>query len=325
MYIGATNGKGLTFLVTRLILNINHYQPNAKLFCHFSILDKNKYQLEILSKGNIHKFLSTLEYDSRTFRTSSRYDGYLAILKTLSDNLDINVISTSKVILDWGMDREVFGDTDMDFSFLAENLMPVAFLNRNIQLLITDNTKEYINQIYHAYPQGLKYLFERHNMEEANYEFHISFDQAVETNHYQIYLAYRTDWYPSPKIESFVDNYHSSCSNDFVEGILEGFISGVRTLVKNFDNQTYKVQKSKFSNGLILFCSVHRDNYQWTEDSKGLYDGEDVKPEIKKIFKALTIDFFNSNNNEAKKFLSRFYNGADVMEKIIGDMYKDKK
>ena len=323
MYIGAApNGKGIVYLVKHLILNL-YYQSNAKLFCHFSIWGGNRFQLEIRSDGDISDFLSSLDHKRQSLQNISRHDGYLLYLTILSRTLDIENISSSKIILTWEMDNEIFIDTAIDFNYLSDSLMRIAALNRDIKILLTNHTQAYLNQVYHDYPQGLKYLFDRYITEQAPMcEFKLCYDESIGTNHYQVYLAYRMDWHPSPKIESFIDNHPSCSSNDFVKGVLKGFISGVRKVAKNSGHQEYKIEKNKFYNGLILICSVHRDDYQWSETSKGYYEGEDVKEEIKKVFEDLTLRFFDTNNDVAEKFLHRFYNGEDIIKKTIGDMYR---
>jgi DNA gyrase/topoisomerase IV subunit B len=323
MYIGAApNGIGITHLLKHLILNIYNHSK-SKLFCRFSILGKNKFQLEIRSDGDIRSFLSTLNYERKTLQNINRHEGFLFYLSILSSALNIEDISASHIILTWEMDSAIFTDTAIDFNYLSDTLLPIAALNRDIQILIADHTQAYLNQVYYAYPQGLRYLFERYITEHAPmYTFKLSLNESIGTNHYQIHLAYRRDWYPSPKIESFIDNYHAASSNEFVNGILQGFISGVREVAKNSGHQEYKIEKNKFYNGLILLCSVHRDDYHYAEISKGYDEGEDVKEEISKVVENLTLGFFDRHDDIAEEFLSRFYNGDDRVKKTIGDMYR---
>ncbi|WP_462220605.1 hypothetical protein [Ferruginibacter sp.] len=137
-------------------------------------------------------------------------------------------------------------------------------------------------------------------------EFELTFDGKVNSNTYQIGLAYRTDWYPSPNAISFANDIHTVCGGSLVDGILDGLINACKVYAKGNNLTTFKINKKKFTNGLILICAVRGEEYRYGGSWKETLEDSVVRKQAKKLVSKLALDFFNNQKEKADKFLWRF-------------------
>ena len=89
------------------------------------------------------------------------------------------------------------------------------------------------------------------------------FDDSINGLKYQIFIGYRTDWYPSASIATFANDVHTTCGGSLANGVLGGLIDGCRQYVKANKLNDLKIKKKKFNNGLILIASVRGDDFKY--------------------------------------------------------------
>jgi DNA gyrase/topoisomerase IV subunit B len=133
----------------------------------------------------------------------------------------------------------------------------------------------------------------------------LTFDNKINSNRYQIGLAYRTDWYPSANVISFANDVHTVCGGSLVDGILGGLRNACKIYAKENNLTTFKINKKKFVNGLILVCSVRGENYMFGGSWKETLEDAVVKKEATKLVEKLALDFFKNEKEKAGKFLWR--------------------
>ncbi len=180
-------------------------------------------------------------------------------------------------------------------------------LNRQCEVITIDKRQKYLTQNYYHFPQGVFYLFDRATTEVLGKpEFKLTFDNEINSNKYQIGLAYRTDWFPSANVISFANNVHTICGGSLVDGILEGLINACKIYAKENNLTTFKINKKKFVNGLILICAVRGEDYKYGGSWKETLEDAVIKKEAKKVVEKLALDFFNNQKEKADKFLWRF-------------------
>lgn len=302
MYLGAVGSKGIINLVKGLMLDSNHKLKNEKNFFHFSILADNKFELKIKSESNIENLLSLNQGESGF---SDQF--HFKALEALCTRHEISRKDNFNLQLKWEFDKTIIKNSDVDFFNLSEVLAQVAYLNRESEILLTDNTKKYQSQSYFSFPEGINYIYKRCKIEalgEPKFEF--SFDDNIGNNHYQIFVGYRTDWNPSPQIISFANQECTICGGSLVDGIIEGLVLGCDEYVNKLNLKSFKVKRSKFDNGLILVCSVKGGEYKYGGSFKESLIDEKIQQEVKDLIKKLTIEFFEKNKEIADKFLWRF-------------------
>lgn len=302
MYLGAVGSKGIINLVKGLILDTNRELENEKNFFHFSILADNKFELKIKSETNLEKILIQPK-EENDYSTKFHF----RVLEALTDKYEITKEDDLNLILNWELNESIIKDSEVDFVNLSEVLGQVAYLNRESEILITDNTKKYQNQSYYSFPEGVRYVYERCKIETLGTpKFEISFEDKIGKNHYQIFIGYRTDWYPTPRVLSFANEVHTVCGGSLVEGIMEGLVLGCEEYVSKSNLEKFNIKRSKFDNGLILVCSVKGGEYKYGGSFKESLIDKNVQQEVRDLIKKLTLDFIEGNKEKSDKFLWRF-------------------
>ena len=303
MYLGAVGSKGVVNLVKGIFLDSIEQLGNEEMFYHFTILGQNEYQISIESKS---AFTKTMQNPS-TETSSIRENFHFSALKALSRTLNIEILKDHKLLIKWSLDESIYPVTTIDFIHLNEMTTQLAYLHRSSEILITDKTNKYLNQSYQHFPEGIRYIYDRCKIEAlGDPKFELEFEGNIDENQYQIFLGYRTDWYPSPQIISFANEIHTICGGSLVDGIMEGLISGCRQYAKESNLKNHKIKKKKFNNGLILVCGIKGKEFTYGGSFKESLMNDEVKRKVKKLMKIKSLEFIRSNEEKANKFLWRF-------------------
>jgi DNA gyrase/topoisomerase IV subunit B len=301
MYLGGVDSKGIINLLKGLLVDCINTTKDSKNFFHITILSKFKFEIDIKTSKSVSNFLNTLKQDFKDYKQI-----HLKLLDALNKHLCIIENSSKEVILKFTLDTNIFKES-VDYLELSESVLQLAYLNRNSEFLITDNRLQYKNQNYYSFPDGIKYLYDR-TVKDAlgKPEFEINFNDSINGLEYQIFLGYRTDWYPPASIASFANDINTICGGSLVNGILTGLINGCKHYVKTNELKKFKVKKKKFTNGLIIVASVRGKEFKYGGSFKETLEDEKVEGDIKKRIKELTLDFIDNNKEKADKFLWRF-------------------
>jgi DNA gyrase/topoisomerase IV subunit B len=297
MYIG---NDGIVGLVTGLLNDCIEFSKTDKIVFEIAIGGDNDFYIGISSDQDLGEFLKlfTIECEDP--------NSYLPrTLRILSDRFEIISSETNKTEVRFSVDKTVITDTSVDYLKLTDAVIQVALLNRQTEIITIDKRQTHLNQNYYHFPQGVFYLFDRATTEVLGRpEFKLTFDGQVSTNKYQIGLAYRTDWYPTPSVNSFANNIHTICGGSLVDGILDGLISACKSYVNENNLVTHKIKRKKFLNGLI--SAVRGADFKYGGSFKETLEDDQVRAQTKKVVKHLTLDYFKNQNDKADKFLSRF-------------------
>jgi DNA gyrase/topoisomerase IV subunit B len=301
MFIGSTGSSGIVNMLKGLVSDCMEVTRSRSYLFHITVLPEKKFQLEVESSNNLKKFSETLIPENSILNNF-----HLKICNVLSDQFDLMSKADNKLLLTFTLDKTIFTES-LDYWELAENFLQYAYLNRNTEIVLTDNRGSYLNQNYFSFPQGVKYLYDRMVKEALGKpEFEIFYDGVHNGINYQLFLGYRTDWYPPSYSASFANNVQTVCGGSLVDGIMKGLIAGCRHYVKSHELTDYKIKKKKFENGLILIASVQGRDFQYGGSFKETLEDETVERDVKKLMKQLTIDFITENRVKAEKFLWRF-------------------
>lgn len=297
-----TGNKGLIDLVKGLIIDFIQSTKSELFLCHFSIEENGKYSLLFEGGANVDDYLSNLDVEK------SNYDfRFLATLNALCFNLVIDNTINNELTINFEIESQIFNDRVVDFLDLGETLINIALLNRGTEIIITDKRERYLKQNYFSFPNGIKYLYERIKKEVLGTpQFEIFFDGEFKGNKYQIYIGYRTDWSPQPAILSYANDVYTSCGGSLVDGIIEGLTFGFREYVKSNNLDKYKIKKRKFSNGLILVCSIRGEDFIYGGSFKETLNEDIVKKDTRNLIKGITKDYLKENIDKIDKFIYRF-------------------
>lgn len=297
MFIGK---DGIVGLFTGIINeHIRFFETDDTTFS-ISIIDENEFSIGFSSKGGSNASQSGY-YEGRIDHDNT----LMQVLRILSDTFDIQ--PGNDVVINFGFDKSVIPDTMIDYQALCEGALLVAILNRRAEIITKDLRQKTLSQNYYHFPQGILYLFNRALKQAIGKPaFTVFFDDRIGRNHYQIGLAYRSDWYPSPTMISFANEINTTCGGSLIDGIIDGLISACKIYIKENGLNTFKVKRKKVYNGLIIVCAVKGPEFNYSGSFKERLDDEEVNKQAKKIVVKLVGDSFNQNKEIADNFLFRF-------------------
>lgn len=299
MYIG---NDGVVGLLEGLLTDCIELCKTDEITFEIVISGDNDFILGLTSRHDTNPFIQQFKNDGKEF---SNY--FPKVLTVVSETFEIITKDNSKTEIAFSFDKKVIKNTNIDYLKLTGKVLQIALLNRQCEIITIDKRQKYLSQNYYHFPQGVFYLFDRTTTEVLGKpEFKLTFDDKVNSNIYQIGLAYRTDWYPTPNVISFANNVQTICGGSLVEGVLDGLISACRTYVKENNLETFKVSRKKFLNGLIIVCAVRGEDYKYGGSFKETLEDDIVKKQAKKIITKLALDFFYNQKEKADKFLWRF-------------------
>ncbi len=299
MYIG---NDGVIGLFEGLLINCIELCKTDKITFEIAISADNAFNLGVTSSHDLNPFIQQFTADNKEF---SNY--FPQVLRVVSETFEIIASENSKTEIAFSFDKKIISNTNIDYLKLTEKVIQIALLNRQCEIITIDKRQKYLTQNYYHFPQGIFYLFERATTEVLGKpEFKLTFEDKINTNRYQIGLAYRADWYPTPNVISFANDVHTICGGSLVEGILDGLRIACKTYVKENNLTTFKISRKKFLNGLIIVCAVRGDDYRYGGSFKETLEDDIVQKQAKKIIAKLALDFFNNQKEKADKFLWRF-------------------
>lgn len=267
-----------------------------------TISGDNDFILGFSSKYDLTPFIQQFTIDRNDLPNY-----FPTVLKVVSEKFEIIKQEDLKTEICFSFDKEVISSTYIDYLKLSEKVCQVALLNRQCEILTIDKRPKYLTQNYYHFPQGVLYLFDRATTEVLGKpEFKIIIDERVSSYKLQIGLAYRTDWFPTPNIVSFANDVHTVCGGSLVDGVLDGLMSSCKKYVKLNNLTTFKVNRKKFINGLILICAVRGQDFKYGGSWKETVEDSYLRKEVKKLVSRLVLDFLKTEKERADKFLWRF-------------------
>jgi DNA gyrase/topoisomerase IV subunit B len=301
MYLGSNDSKGIINLLCGIIKDCIFVCKTDKIFFSIGISTDARLSLQINSDIDTSVIVQQFSDDQW-----SKDIYHLRVLRAVTDKFEVSD-NTNGLILNFRLDKSVFKNTTVDYQNLIEELTILALLNRGTEILIKDTTQKHLNQNYFSFPTGMFYLYDRTKGDVLGKpEFEIFYDDQVKENKYQIALAYRTDWFPSPSVTSFANDTHTKCGGTLVDGILDGLISACKKYVADNNLTTHKITRKKFYNGLIIVCSVRGNDFDFDGSFKEALATKEVRKQAKKIIFELVGDYLNSDKDKADKLLWRF-------------------
>lgn len=300
MYLGGSGSKGIINLLKGLISDCIKLTTAEKYVFQIELKSDWEFVLDIKATNDISRFTKTSN------ETDPFKNFHLNACKVLCSEFSIVNHNADRVLLKFRLDHTVFTEP-IEYFDLSEVFFEWTYLNRNTETLLIDKRGEFLNQNYFSFPEGVKYVYDRLVKDSLGKpEFEIEFEGVLNGRTYQIFLGYRTDWYPSSAIVSFTNDVHTVCGGSLVDGVMKGFIKGCKKYVKDNNLTDFKIRKKKFTNGLILIASVRGDEFNFGGSFKASLEDDKVKKDIKKLVKHLITDFMLNNTEKAGDFLRRF-------------------
>jgi DNA gyrase/topoisomerase IV subunit B len=235
MYFG-----NIISLFLGLVTDCIELSKTDKILFKIILLGDNDFAINISTNSSISLFLEHF-----TRKTNNFENYYLPqVLKTISKTFYIKKENDYEITISFSFDKIIIQNTTIDYLNLTEKALLISVLNKQIEILTIDKRHKYLSQNYYHFPEGIFYLFDKINKEVLGKpKFKITIDDIINSNQYQIGLAYRTDWYPTPHILSFANNTETKCGGSLVDGIFDGLLSACKAYVKKNNLDTFKVKR----------------------------------------------------------------------------------
>ena len=299
MYIGNDRMVGL---FNGLLIDIVEICKTDNLIFEITILSDREFILGITSNQVLNKLWTHFSSENDDLQNY-----FPKVLHILASYFQIKHIDKSKTEISFTIEEESLISPNIDYLNLNAKMLQFALLNRNCEIITIDKRQKVTSQNFFHFPQGIFYLFDKATTEILGKpEFKLTIEREINNKQYQIGLAFRTDWYPSPNIISFANDVHNICGGSLVDGILDGLLTACKTYKKENNLTTYKVTRKKFTNGLILICAVRGQDFKYGGSWKETLENDEVQKDVKKIVSELALEFFKTEKEKAYKFLWRF-------------------
>ncbi len=203
-------------------------------------------------------------------------------------------------------DPEIFTETtEFDYKILQERIRQLAFLNKGIRIILSDERTGQSDSYY--YVGGLKEYVEFLNKGKTPVHPSIVYSDGDEAGIEVEVAAQYNDGY-MPNIYSFCNNINTQEGGTHEEGfrlaltkIINNYARNNKFLKDNDENLTADDVKE----GLTAIISVKHPNPQYEGQTKTKLGNSEVRPIVNKLFSACLERFLLENKDEAKLIMDK--------------------
>ena len=203
-------------------------------------------------------------------------------------------------------DPEIFTETtEFDYKILQERIRQLAFLNKGIRIILSDERTGQSDSYY--YVGGLKEYVEFLNKGKNPVHPSIVYSDGDEAGIEVEVAAQYNDGY-MPNIYSFCNNINTQEGGTHEEGfrlaltkIINNYARNNKFLKDNDENLTADDVKE----GLTAIISVKHPNPQYEGQTKTKLGNSEVRPIVNKLFSACLERFLLENKDEAKLIMDK--------------------
>jgi DNA gyrase subunit B len=205
-------------------------------------------------------------------------------------------------------DPEIFDDIEFTSEAINHRLKELAFLNKGIKIVFTDNRYEVPTKKEYQFEGGIKsYVESITGNKEPLFNPPIYLKKLRDDYEVEIALQYVTDYYDEQVI-SFANNIRTREGGTH----LSGFRSALTRVINNFSRK-YDLQKDKKSNlagndlkeGLIAVISVKLPNPQFEGQTKTKLGNSEIKGVVDSMLDEGLSDFIETNPKVGKQIVNK--------------------
>ncbi len=266
-------------------------------------------QLSINSNGVTHQF---------EFR-----DGIL----DLTQQLPLTEGSATSLSMRFTLDSKILKGAP-SFDYLEKEVSIFALLHRNCKLFVRDTMKEYLQQRFYHYPEGVMACFDSLVAERSigHTYFSLFVDEPINGRVYQVCLTYANYWqYPQPDIYLFADGKPTEEGSALLNGIIKGLRKACKEYIVAKGDITAKIPHALLYRGLVLVANVAGGgDYNFEGASRGRLALPDVEKTIKKKIYDMAKNHIANCHEDATELVSRF--SSEIWTKsILADLEEQTK
>jgi DNA gyrase/topoisomerase IV subunit B len=320
MYFGNEHSVSICLLISQCI----EICKTDEILFDLTINGENDFSIQIIGKVDLSPF--TLYFVATKYRPN--YIFMPSLLVIVSEKLEIDVLGNqlsflkgeiqsgdisivskphTEIKFRYELDEKILKNTPTNYQRFYDELYQLSLLNKKLEILIKDNRAKFVSQNYFHSPNGIFHLYQNiKDSTSVTTTFEVKYEGQINKNHYQFILAYRDDWFPTPNVISFANDYQTANHGTHVTGILEGLFAACKKFKKENDLSTHTIRKNKFYNGLILICAVRGEGFGFEGSFRKTLKQKDMEKEVKKAVTQLVYKYLKENKERTDKFLFRF-------------------
>ncbi len=253
------------------------------------------------------------------YRDGKIYEQLYERGKPLTDVKEIGNTEKTGTVISFYPDSDIFITTDFNFEILASRLRELAFLNKGINLTITDKREIEENGNGNGHGPG-KFLYEKFYSEEGLKEF-VKFLDAnreklidkivhidTEKNNVPVEIALQYNTSFSENVHTYVNNINT------IEGgtHLAGFRRGLTRTLKNYAEKSGMLAKLKFDingddfrEGLTAIISVKVAEPQFEGQTKTKLGNSDIMGVVDQAVSTELANYLEENPKDARTIVNK--------------------
>ncbi len=224
----------------------------------------------------------------------------------VADVVAIGSTDKSGTIVSFKPDSEIFLDTlEFDFLTLDTRIKELAYLNKGIELIITDKRLEEEKVNRYLYEGGLKEYIEFINQNKK----HIHQDVIVaegEKNYIMVEVAMQYNESYNTKLLSFVNNIKTHEGGTHEEGFRSSLTRALNAYAKkNNLNKNESFMGEDVREGLAVIISIKHPDPQFEGQTKSKLGNSDARSAVSEVFSEQLERFLLENPKESRKIIEK--------------------
>ena len=292
----------------------------------------NKPALEIV----MTKLHAGGKFDKNTYKVSGGLHGVgISVVNALSKELKVEVHRDEKIhtmtfaygdvtegmkyegetkdrgtIVSFTPDDKIFETTDFQYDILASRMRELAFLNKGLKIIITDERSDKTNEFF--YEGGIKSFVEFLNKNKT--VLHEILYLFKEKNNIQVEVALQYNDSYNETLFSFVNNINTIEGGTHLTGFKTALTRSLNNYGEKSMSQDVKLTSEDVKEGLTCILSVKVPEPQFEGQTKTKLGNSEVKGIVDSVVSEGLSYYFQENPKEAKLIVGKCISAASARE-----------
>ncbi len=207
-------------------------------------------------------------------------------------------------------DREIFESIDFSFETLASRLRELAFLNKGLKIILSDERAEKSHEF--CYEGGIKSFVEHLNLNKI--ALHQVIYMFKEKNDVQVEAAIQYNDGYTESIFSFANNINTIEGGTHLSGFRTALTRTLNSYVEKNKLADEKISSEDIKEGLTAIISVKVPEPQFEGQTKTKLGNSDLKGLVDSIVNAGLSMFFEENPKVVRIIVDKCINAAKARE-----------
>ena len=286
------------------------------------------------------------KFDHDSYKVSGGLHGVgVSVVNALSERLDLNIFRNNKEYaitfkdgnsikplkeigktkktgtkISFLPSKEIFSSTKFNSTTLQKRMRELAFLNKGISIILTDNTsaksKEYVNKYEGGIVEFVEFINQKKpqliNKNEAAI-FKKPVFVTAEKERVVVECAFEWNAGYSEDVLAFTNNIHQKDGGTH----LLGFRSALTRVINKYANDTNLIKKNKVTisgddikEGLVAVLSIKMPDPKFSSQTKDKLVSSEIRLVVESVISEKVSTWFDQNPSVAKNILDKIIQAA---------------